>query len=170
MFLTSTLSNWRLSFSSSYFLEKVENNNILSYVYLHPSCNKHNITIALHSILLIKLVGIQFSQQQQKAVQRQSFLFLFLFLFCYLMSKRFSNFKKAYVWCGVGLCTHALMKFCISLDFMRRFIFSGIFRLKLMKLSRFTRKKICKRPKVFWHICKCQFTRDCNKFVFIHET
>lgn len=169
MFLTSTLSNWRLSFSSSYFLEKVENNNILSYVYLHPSCNKHNITIALQ-YSPYKIGRYPVFPTTKKAVQRQSFLFLFLFLFCYLMSKRFSNFKKSYVWCGVGLCTHALMKFCISLDFMRRFIFSGIFRLKLMKLSRFTRKKICKRPKVFWHICKCQFTGDCNKFVFIHET
>lgn len=75
------------------FLEKVENNNILSYVYVHPSCNKqiYNITIALqYSPYRIGRCPVF---PTKKAVQQQSFLFLFRF--CYLLSKRFSNFKKS---------------------------------------------------------------------------
>lgn len=169
MFLTSTLSNWRLSFSSSYFLEKVENNNILSYVYLHPSCNKHNITIALQ-YSPYKIGRYPVFPTTKKAVQRQSFLFLFLFLFCYLMSKRFSNFKKSYVWGGgraVYTCSYEILH--IARFYAQVYFFRDI-PIEVNEVIAIYQKKICKRPKVFWHICKCQFTGDCNKCVFIHET
>lgn len=122
MLLTSVLSNWRLSFSSPNFLQKVENNNILSYVYIHPSCNKqiYNITIALqYSPYKIGRYPV-FPTTKKLFNCNPFFFFFFCVIYCpkglvILKSHRFEA--------GVGLYTHALMKFCLSLNFMHRLFF-----------------------------------------------
>lgn len=169
MLLTSVLSNWRLSFSSPNFLQKVENNNILSYVYIHPSCNKqiYNITIALqYSPYKIGRYPV-FPTTKKLFNCNPFFFFFFCVIYCpkglvILKSHRFEA--------GVGLYTHALMKFCMSLNFMHRLFFFQNIPIEVNEVIAIYKKKICKRPKVFWHICKCQFTGDCNKCVFIQET